>query len=121
MRPEYQLLLGEEGAVIPRRFTLPGDYVVKVKWVTFDWLQAYAQSQTPDVRPDDKVYAFYDDQGGKGTIFLVKGRHPLLQALDFTHELKHAMAEWEDHFLGQAGLDAVVEEAITLEVKGAAD
>lgn len=98
-------------AELPKKFTLPGGYIIRIKYVAFDWLQAFAKAETVDVQPDDKVYAFYEDKGGAGVMYLVRGRHPLLLATDFVHEIKHAWAEWEDWYLGEAGVTEVIEKA----------
>jgi len=93
---------------IPKSFTLPGGYHVRVKLVTFERLQEIGAGDS-SVQPGDKVYAFYDDQGGRGVLYLLRGRHPLLLALDFAHEIKHALAEWEDQWLRTHGVEAVLE------------
>lgn len=96
---------------LPRSFTLPGGYRVRLRSVTFEQLQKIASEGAADVSPNDVVYAFFWDHDGRGDLYLVKGRHPLLLALDFAHEIKHALAEWEDWWLRRYGVEAVVEQA----------
>lgn len=95
---------------IPKKFTLPGGYRVKVSQVSYERMQRLALEDS-SVQPDDRVQAFYDDQGGKGVLYLLEDKHPLLQAVDFTHEIKHAMAEWEDWFLRIHGVEEALEDA----------
>jgi len=95
---------------IPSGFTLPGGYRVKVKLVSYERMQRLALEDS-SVQPDDSVQAFYDDPGGTGIRYLLEEKHPLLQAVDFTHEIKHAMAEWEDWFLRIHGVEEALEDA----------
>jgi hypothetical protein len=102
---------------IPKSFTLPGGYRVKVKLVSFEKLQEIGADGPPDIASEEKVYAFFWDRGGKGDLYLLRGRHPLLLAMDFSHEIKHALAEWEDWWLRKHGVESVIEAEADRQIK----
>jgi hypothetical protein len=101
---------------IPTRFSLPGGYRVRVRLVTFAKLQEIGRDS---INAGDKVYAFFNDENGKGTLYLVRGRHPILLAMDFQHEIDHAWPEWRDWWFRQWGIEEALEKMAEASVEGA--
>lgn len=106
---------------IPSRITLPGNFRVRVRYLTHDGMQALAK-KIANAQPDEVVWSLWDQDSGNGggVIYLTRGRHPLLVAADFRHEFDHGVVEWRDWWMDSQGLGALVERGIARESEGEA-
>lgn len=74
---------------IPTSVPLPGGYTITVK---------YVQGESTQLSPTSHAEWDVDAQ----TIYLRRERGRFLPE-DFVHELRHALVDWEDWYLGKSG------------------
>jgi Zn-dependent peptidase ImmA (M78 family) len=75
---------------LPASIRLPGGYVVSVKAVAPRTLKRIAK---------EDAYGCWD--GSTRTIYIDKAVEPKIQRYTLTHEMMHALADWQHTYLGQ--------------------